>query len=175
MSIVKEIKGLYKIIHLKEFRRTTDVVFSVLTPSFVPKVDAVDKVLHKNGAVSPGVNEKGERTWYMHPHQDDNLIVLQGERNVELYTKKHGEIEKFTVTPDCVYMDDGKTCFEESMLVWPRGVFHRIISGDAGSTSINLATHYEGFDVKTNFNIYNLDTDSGEYAVYRYGFEDQVK
>ena len=59
------------------------------------------------------------------------------------------------------------------MLVWPRGVFHRITSGEEGSITINLATHYEGFDIKTNFNIYNLDTKTGDYTVFRDGFKDQ--
>ncbi len=175
MSIAKEVKGLYKIISLKEFRRTPDVVFTVLAPFWTPKVDAIDKVIHKKGAMSPGVNDEGEATWYMHPFQDDNLIVLQGERNVELYNKEHGCVEKFRVTPECVYMHDEKTCYEEAMLVWPRNVFHRIKSGSEGSVSVNLATHYEGFDIKTNFNIFNLDTSTGKFDVFRYGYEDQVE
>lgn len=173
MGIKKEVEGLYKIISLKEFRHTPNVQFTVLAPSNVPKIDAIDKVVHKSDAVSPGYNDEGERTWYMHPHQDDNLLVFQGERNVDLYSKEYGEIVKFKVTSDCVYMDGGETCYKDAMLVWPRGVFHRIISGNEGSISINLASHYDGFDIKTNFNIYNLDTDSGKAEVYRYGYEDQ--
>lgn len=173
MGIIEEVKGLYKIISIDEFRRTSSVEFSVLTGENLPKVDSFDKVIHKNDAVSPGVDDKGIRTWYMHPHQDDNLIVLQGIRNIEIYTKKYGKIEKFMVTPDCVFKNDTQICIKGSMLVWPRGVFHRIISGENGSISINLATHYKGFDIKTNFNIYNLDISTGRYSVYRYGFEDQ--
>ncbi len=173
MSIVKEVKGLYRIISLKEFRRTPNVIFSVLMPDFVPKISTVDKVIHKSGAVSPGFDELGERTWYMHPYQADNLMVLQGERNIELYTKAHGKIEKFKVTSDCVYVGDGKECFRGSILVWPENVFHRIISGNEGSVSVNLAEHHKGFDIKTNFNIYSLDEKSGEFKVYRYGYQDQ--
>ena len=34
--------------------------------------------------------------------------------------------------------------------------FHRIISGVEGSISVNFATRTEKFDIKDNFNIYNL-------------------
>jgi hypothetical protein len=62
-----------------------------------------------------------------------------------------------------------------ALLVWPRGVFHRIKSGDHGSASINLATHYEGIDMRTNFNIYDLDTGTGEFRVLREGHLDQSR
>lgn len=68
-----------------------------------------------------------EQAWYMHPHQEDNLFVLHGTRYVELYMPEHGKVERFTIAPD--YIEHN------------------------GSASINLATHLEGFDIKTNFNI----------------------
>ena len=146
----------------------------VIAGDKLPKVDAVDKVLHQPGAISPGFNADGKRTWYMHPSQDDNLLVLQGERTVDIYTKAHGKVETFKIATDCVYKNDALVCLGSSILVWPRGVFHRISSGDEGSITINLATHYDHFDIETNFNIYNLDTKTGKHSVYRYGHEDQV-
>jgi hypothetical protein len=53
-------------------------------------------------------------------------------------------------------------------------VFHLITSDPIeGSASVNLATHYEGFDIETNFSIYDLDVDTGEYKVIRKGSLDQ--
>jgi hypothetical protein len=52
-----------------------------------------------------------------------------------------------------------------AMLVWPRYVFHRITSGPEGSASLNFAVHYEGLDMRTNFNIYDLDLETGEHRV----------
>ena len=172
-TIIDEVKGLYRLITIDEFRKTPNVEFMVIAGDILPKVDSVDKVLHQGNAVSPGFGDSGERTWYMHPCQDDNLFVLQGERNVQIYTKAHGKIETFKIAIDCVYKNDELLCRGSSMLVWPRGVFHRITSGEEGSITINLATHYEGFDIKTNFNIYELDTSSGDYTVFRDGFKDQ--
>jgi hypothetical protein len=54
----------------------------------------------------PGPVGKVERPWYMHTHQDDNLIVVHGVRYVELFTKKHDAIEHFTVAPEIIKHGD---------------------------------------------------------------------
>jgi hypothetical protein len=41
----------------------------------------------------------------MHPHQEDNLLVLHGTRYVEIYTPAHGRVESFVVTPHRVEHD----------------------------------------------------------------------
>lgn len=89
--IIDEAKGLYTIISIDEFRKIPDVEFMVIAGDKLPRVDEVDKVLHQPGAISPGMNDKNARTWYMHPSQDDNLLVLQGERNVQIYIRKRTE------------------------------------------------------------------------------------
>lgn len=38
---------------------------------------------------------------------------------------------------------------------------------------MNFAVHYEGFDIKTNFNIYDLDTETGKFEIIRAGHLDQ--
>lgn len=172
-NIVAEVKDLYQVIKLKEFRRTEGVSFDIMDKSMIPKIDAIDRVLHTSGAVSPGAIGDVERPWYMHTFQADNLFVLQGTRYVEIYTPEHGKIEKFIVTPDYVEHNGERIYDGGAVLVWPRYVFHRIVSGETGSASINLATHYDGFDIKTNFNQYDLNTETGEYKVIREGHLDQ--
>ena len=171
--IFDEVKGLYRIIKLKEFRRSEGVVFDVMVKSMIPKIDGIDRVLHKSGAVSPGPVDDVERPWYMHPHQEDNLFVLYGKRYVELYSKEHGRVEKFVVTPEYIEHNGKIVCEGGAILTWPTYVFHRIISADEGSASINLATHLDGFDIKSNFNIYDLNTDTFEYNLVREGYKDQ--
>lgn len=171
--IIAEIPGLYKVVALQPFRKTAGVSFDILPNSLVPKIDAVDRVIHKNRAVSPGPVGDVLEPWYMHPHQDDNLIVLQGMRHVEIYTKAHGRIESFVVTPERIEHNDKLLYDGPALLVWPRSVFHRIKSGETGSASINLATHYDGIDMRSNFNIYELDIDSGKFRVVREGHLDQ--
>lgn len=171
--IVREIKDFFKVIKLKEFRRTEGVKFDIMIKTMVPKVDAIDRVLHKGSAISPGSVGKVEKTWYMHPYQEDNIMVLDGKRNIELYMPEHGKIEKFVITPDYI-SHNGEVIVEGGgIITWSTNVFHRIESGEEGSASINLATHHQGFDIKTNFNIYDLDIETGDYELLREGQEDQ--
>ena len=171
--IIKEVKDLYQVIKLKEFRRTEGVAFDIMIKDMVPKVDAIDRVIHKGGAVSPGRVGDNERPWYMHTHQADNLLVLQGTRYIEVYTPEHGKVEHFVVTPEYIEYNGERILEGGGLVVWPRYVFHRITTGQGGSASVNLATHYEGFNIKTNFNIYDLNTETGEYKVIREGYLDQ--
>lgn len=172
-AVIREKKGLFHLVKLKLFRKTPGVVFDLYPLETIPHIDAIDRVLHEKSAVSPGPVEETERPWYMHTHQTDNLIVLYGQRTVELFNKNHGKIETFVVTPNKIYHNDELLFDGGAALGWPPFVFHRIVSGEQGSASINLAVHSEGFDIRTNFNIYDLDIDSGDYKVIRKGFEDQ--
>lgn len=164
---------MYRLVKLRLFRKTPGVIFDLYPLETIPHIDAIDRVLHEKSAVSPGPVGSVERPWYMHEHQADNLIVLHGQRTVELFSRSHGQVETFVVTPNKIYHNGSLVYDGGAVLGWPPFVFHRIVSGEEGSASINLATHYEGFDVRTNFNIYELDISSGEYRVLRKGFEDQ--
>ncbi|MGM0600708.1 MAG: hypothetical protein ACQETH_12935 [Candidatus Rifleibacteriota bacterium] len=173
-NITQEIPGLFKIIPLRELRKTPGVDFDYLAKKDIPRIDGIDRVIHTGGAVSPGPVGEVKRPWYMHYHQSDNLMVLYGERHVELYNKSHGKIVKFDVSPNQIVVD-GELAFDgPAMLVWPTNVFHRIQScPDLGSASINFAVRTENFDIKTNFNIYDLDTETGDFKVIREGHRDQ--
>jgi hypothetical protein len=172
-AIFQEKKGLYKIIEMKLFRKTPGVLFDLFPLETIPHIDAIDRVAHVRNAISPGPVGNLDRTWYMHEHQSDHLIVLHGQRTVQLFTKDHGKIEEFIVRPNEIY-HNGELVFDGgAVLSWPTHVFHRITSGEDGSASINLAVHYEGFDIRSNFDIYDLDTETGAYSVVRKGYEDQ--
>jgi hypothetical protein len=173
--VIDEVENLYRIITLQEFRRTKDVRFDVLDTSVIPHIDSFDRVIHGPGALSPGTVGEVERPWYMHPFQADNLMVLHGTRYVDVYTPEHGKVEHFSVTADKVCRGDEVCYAGAAMLVWPCGVFHRIVScPKEGSCSVNFAARYDGFDIRTNFNIYDLDTATGDYRLIREGHLDQL-
>lgn len=173
-EIMEENEGYYSIIPVTKFRNTPGVVFDRIPLESLAHIDSVERVLHQKNAVSPGPVEGALRPWYMHPFQDDNLIVLHGTRNVDLYEKSHCKLERFTVTPNAVYKNGELIYRGGALLGWPRGVFHRIVSGEDGSASLNFAVHYPGMDVKLNFSIYDLNTTTGAYKMIREGFKDQV-
>lgn len=172
-DVFREVTGLYKITPLNIFRRTPGIYFDNIPTKAFPHIDAIDRVIHVSNGVSPGSVDSVSRPWYMHTHQDDNLIVLHGTRYIDLYTKKNGSIELFVVSADFI-KKDGIVIFEgAAMLSWPRGVFHRVRSLEEGSAAINFAVHHKGIDIKTNFNIYDLDPETGKFRVLREGYLDQ--
>lgn len=164
---------MYRIIPLRILRRTEGVKFDEVVPSDIPKIKGIDKVIHGPNSISPGPIENVKRPWYMHTHQDDNLMVLLGTRFVDIYDVKTKTKASFIVTPDKIYKNDKLYCDYPAMIVWPSGIFHRIISGPEGSISVNFATRHKGFDIKNNFNIYNLDVVTGNYELLKDGYEDQ--
>lgn len=173
MKKFEEIKGLCKIIDLKKLRRTEGVYFDAVPEEFLQNLGGVDRVIHVSNAISPGSIEGVERPWYMHTAQSDNLLVLGGERHIDLYSIEHGRIEKFVVTKDTITMNGEVVCDQPAVLTWPPFVFHRVESKEQGSTSINFAQRTEDFDIKDNFNIYDLNINTGEYKVIREGHKDQ--
>lgn len=171
--LFENVPGFYKIIRLQQFRKTEGVSFDILPLEVLPRIDGVDRVIHKYNAVSPGPVDGVERPWYMHQAQDDYLMVLSGTRYVDIYNLDYDKMESFVVTANSVHKNDELIFDGPVMLVWPKGVFHRIRSAEGGSASLNFAIRYDDFDVKTNFSIYNLNTKNGEYKVIRDGYLDQ--
>ncbi len=168
-----EVKGLYKIKEMIHFRETEGVRFDIVPEKVLDNTKAVDRVIHKSNATSPGQVGDVKRPWYMHPWQTDNLVVLQGERHVDLYSVEHGKIENFVVTPTQIYKNGELLCDYPAILSWPPYVFHRVVSKEKGSGSINFAFRTEDCDMKRNFDIYRLDPKTGEYDVIREGHQDQ--
>lgn len=173
MEAVKEIKGLFKIIDLVKLRRTEGVMFDVVPEEMFKDLGGVDRVIHASNAISPGSIEGVKRPWYMHTAQSDNLVVLHGERHIDLFNVEHGKIEQFVVTNDKIWHNGELICDHPAVLTWPPYVFHRIESKECGSASINFAQRTFDFDIKDNFNIYDLNIETGEYSVIREGFKDQ--
>ena len=173
---------LYRLIPLRVLRRTSGVKFDEIVPSDIPKISGIDRVIHKPNSISPGpieVNTSGystsliKRPWYMHTGQDDNLMVLQGTRYIDVFNPNTKEKASFIVSPDKVYKNDKIYYDGPAMIVWPAGIFHRIISGEEGSISINFSTRTDKFNLDDNFNVYNLNIYTGEYQVLKEGSEDQ--
>lgn len=172
-TIVQEVPHFYRVMALKPFRKTPGVAFDIVPMDLLPKIDGIDRVLHEHSAVSPGPVGNVARPWYLHPHQEDNLIVLAGKRTVDIYNLEHRRVETFVVEPQRIYKNGELFYDGPAMLVWPRNVFHRIVSGPEGSASLNFAARFDGFDIRTNFSIYDLNTASGEFSVIREGHLDQ--
>jgi len=171
--IIKAVPNFYTVQSLGELRRTEGVCFDYVPMGQLGTIDAIDRVLHSGGAGSPGSVGSVERPWYMHTAQIDNLLVLHGERIVDLYHADHGFCQ-FAVGPESIHLD-GELLFDgPAMLTWYHFVFHRVKSDEQlGSASLNLARRDETFNLDTNFSIYDLDLETGAYEMIREGRLDQ--
>ncbi|MEA3404841.1 MAG: hypothetical protein U9R28_03765 [Pseudomonadota bacterium] len=161
------------IIPLKPLRATPNVNFYSVE-GVIDGLSGVDLVIHEPGGKSPLIEGDENWYWYMHTDQEDKLVVHQGKRKVELYSAKHGKPELFEVTADAIYHNGEKIFNGAAILGWEPHVFHRVHSPE-GSISTNYAKRLEEFDIDTNFNIYNLDSQTGEYSMLRLGALDQPK
>ena len=181
--------GFWEVIPLEMFRQRQDVTFSkVPMERFCHQcapLNGIDHVVHGPNAQSPGyVKEK--LGWYMHPHQQDNLIVLAGTRDVVLrrtMTDSEGRRcaeaetreEVFHVTPTQIKRNGTVIHNGPAMLRWEPFVLHRVTSGPEGSTSLNFAGRTKHFDIDHEFDIYHFEEglDSGLLTVIRKGKKDQ--
>ena len=167
---------MYRLIPLRALRNTPRVAFHEIVPSDIPPIHGLDRVMHEPYATSPGEVEDTQiikRPWYMHPAQDDNLLVLQGERFVDIFCPQRRSLASFIVTPDKIFKNGKLYHDSPAMVVWPAGIFHRIVTGSTGSISVNFATRRKGFSLDDNFNIYDLDVETGDYRLIRDGKDDQ--
>lgn len=168
---------MYRLIPLRTLRNTQKVKFHEMVPSDIPPIHGVDRVIHEPYASSPGPVEDCpnpvQRPWYMHPGQDDNLLVLQGERFVDIFCPIKKKLSSFIITPDKIYKNEKLYHDSPAMIVWPAGIFHRIVSGKDGSISVNFSTRTNEFSLDDNFNIYDLDLSTGNSRIIREGIDDQ--
>lgn len=168
---------MYRLIPLRNLRRTKGVKFDEMVPSDIPVIHGIDRVIHGPNSISPASIEDivpaVKRPWYMHSGQDDNLLVLQGTRYIDIFDPKSLTKASFIVTPEKVYKNDKLYYDGAAMVVWPAGIFHRIVSGIEGSISVNFSSRTDKFSLIDNFDIYNLCTRSGKYEMIKEGHEDQ--
>ena len=54
---VKNLK-MYRLIPLRQLRRTAGVVFDEIVPSDIPVINGIDRVIHKANGISPGPVKK---------------------------------------------------------------------------------------------------------------------
>ena len=133
---------MFELIPYEKFRDTPAVRFFDIT---VADSNARDLVIHSGPAVSPP-DEVNTGAWqfYLHPHQEDNLLALTGGR--VFYLVNFGWSYPYHI----VRLDTGG-----DILRIPPGTFHRSISDEAGSVVLNQAIRKPGTCVTREFRVYN--------------------
>lgn len=123
------------------FRETPSVTFF---DAGIADSNGTDVVAHHGAATSPPDDEDFER-FYVHQHQIDHNLVLEGQRVFTLlnplWDKPH----------HVVYLVRAM-----GALQIPTGTFHRSVSGDEGSMVLNQSIRDRDFNFRTEFNPVSL-------------------
>ena len=122
---------MFELLAYERFRDTPSVRFFDVT---VDTSNARDLVIHSGPAVSPPNDpESGAWQFYLHPHQEDNLLAASGGRTFFLVNLAWEQ--PFHI----VRLESGG-----DILRIPPGTFHRSISDPDGSVVLNQAVREEG-------------------------------
>ena len=118
------------------FRETPAVTFF---DASVEGSNGTDVVAHHGAAISPPDDEHGEQ-YYVHRHQIDHNLVLEGSRVYTLinpqWDQPHHVIHLIRAM---------------GALQIPIGTFHRSVSAESGSVVLNQSIRDSAFDFATEF------------------------
>ena len=118
------------------FRETPAVTFF---DASVEGSNGTDVVAHHGAAISPPDDLKGEQ-YYVHQHQIDHNLVLEGGRVYTLlsphWDQPHHVIHLIRAM---------------GALQIPIGTFHRSVSAESGSVVLNQSIRDQAFDFATEF------------------------
>jgi hypothetical protein len=132
---------VFELVSYKRFRDTPSVRFFDIT---VTQSNVRDLVIHEGPAISPPDSEPGYWQFYLHPHQEDNLLALSGGRT--FYLVNFSWNYPFHI----VRLDA-----DREILKIPPGTFHRSVSDPKGSIVLNQAVREERASVKSEFRVYD--------------------
>ena len=133
---------MFELLAYERFRDTPAVRFFDVT---VDSSNARDLVIHSGPAVSPPDDgATGAWQFYLHPHQEDNLLAASGGRTFYLVNLA------WEVPFHIVRLESGG-----DILRIPRGTFHRSISDPEGSVVLNQAVRDAGVSLLREFRVYN--------------------
>jgi RES domain-containing protein len=133
---------MFELIPWESFRDTPSVRFFDIT---VAGSNASDLVVDSGPAVSPP-NDPETDAWqfYLHSHQEDNLLAMDGGRTFHLVNLS------WNYPYHIVRLDCGG-----DILRIPPGTFYRSVSDPDGSLVLNQAVREEGASVVREFRVYN--------------------
>ena len=133
---------MFELIPYEKFRDTPAVRFFDIT---VAASNARDLVVHSGPAISPPDDPaSGAWQFYLHPHQEDNLLALQGGRT--FYLVNFGWNYPFHIV---------RLEADGDILRIPPGTFHRSVSDLQGSVVLNQAVREEGVSLVREFRVFN--------------------
>jgi hypothetical protein len=132
---------MFELIPYQKFRDTPSVRFFDIT---IANSNARDLVFHDGPAVSPNNSPEGTWQFYLHPHQEDNLLALSGGRT--FYLVNFAWEQPFHIV---------RLEANGAILRIPPGTFHRSVSDRSGSLVLNQAVRTAQATIAREFRVYD--------------------
>jgi hypothetical protein len=132
---------MFELLSYKKFRDTPSVRFFDIT---IAESNVRDLVVHQGPAVSPPDSDDGYWQFYLHPHQEDNLLAISGGRTFYLVNFS------WNYPYHIVRLES-----DREILRIPRGTFHRSVSDTHGSVVMNQAVRDPQATITREFRVYN--------------------
>jgi hypothetical protein len=132
---------MFELLSYKKFRDTPSVRFFDIT---IDQSNVRDLVVHQGPAVSPPDSDDGYWQFYLHPHQEDNLLAISGGRTFYLVNFT------WNYPYHIVRLES-----DREILRIPRGTFHRSVSDTHGSVVMNQAVRDPQATITNEFRVYN--------------------
>jgi hypothetical protein len=132
---------MFQLLPYKKFRDTPSVRFFDIT---VPESNVRDLVVHQGAAVSPPDSADGYWQFYLHPHQEDNLLAISGGRTFYLVNFT------WNYPYHIVRLES-----DREILRIPPGTFHRSVSDAQGSVVMNQAVRNDRASISSEFRVYD--------------------
>ena len=132
---------MFELLPYHKFRDTPNVRFFDIT---IPHSNARDLVFHDGPAISPNNTAGGDWQFYLHPHQQDNLLAVSGGRTFHLINLAWNEpyhVVRLEANGDILQI--------------PPGTFHRSVSDPNGSLVLNQAVRTDKASIDREFRVYN--------------------
>jgi len=142
---------MFELLPYRKFRDTPSVRFFDIT---VSTSNARDLVVHQGPAVSPNDTSSGFWQFYLHPHQEDNLLALTGGRTFYIVNFD------WDIPYHMVRLDS-----QGDILRIPPGTFHRSVSDLHGSIVLNQAVRSITTTIEREFRVYNSEVIARLFAI----------
>ncbi|MDA9216362.1 hypothetical protein N9O88_00895 [bacterium] len=79
-----------------------------------------------------------EEIWYQNRFEKNNLMVLNGSRNVDLYCPRTYKKENLIIHEDNIYRNGKLYYGSPAIISWSGDLFHKTEIGENGSFSLNI-------------------------------------
>lgn len=115
-------------------------------------------ILDKN-VIYPESHNKVERPWFNNAYFHDSMMMIKGERFIDIYNNKTNQIDKIFMSPFEIYINNQLLYNELCVLVLNPGSYFRIVSGSKKNESLNLHYSYK-FKGLNTYNVIDIDSNN---------------